>query len=478
MAIPHASRVQLAGGSMSRPIEPPEMHTPPDDSESRVRAVRDQIEQPAEARTGGWLGRLPRFHARPRGIWLVMASLGPGIITANAGNDAGGIATYAQVGSTYGYGMLWMFPIILLSLGVVQEMAARMGAATGKGLSDLIRENFSIHATAFVLLALFIANGGTVISEFLGISVAVHLLFPQDWVKYTAVPVIAFGMWLLVMRGSYRSVERVFLVMTLVFFAYPISAVLAHPDWGAAVKATVVPSFHFNAGYLNLFIATIGTSITPYMQVYVQSAVADRGITPRDYAPERAEVYLGSVFANLIAAFIVVATAATLFVHKIPADSAEAAAQALGPIAGPYAKLLFAVGLFGASILAGSVLPLATAYSITEALGVEKGVSLSFRDAPVFSGIFTALIVAGVLMALLAGSNAIQVLVQIQVVNCVLLPIILFAILRLINTHGLMGDMVNGRIYNVIAYATAIIVSILSIILLITIVLGWFGINL
>jgi len=387
--------------------------------------------------------------------------MGPGLITANAGNDAGGIATYSQAGAEYGYGLLWAFPLILLSLAVVQEMAARMGAATGKGLSDLIRENFSIRTTSIVLLALLVANGGTVVSEFIGIAASVKLL--HNGAQYVAVPLIAAAIWLMVVKGSYRSVEKVFLSMTLVFFAYPISAVLAHPNWGSALRHTVVPSATLSQGYLFTFVALVGTSITPYMQVYVQSAVADKGITARDYAPERIEVYLASVFANLIAVFIVIATAATLYPRHIVINDASQAAQALAPLAGKYAELLFATGLFGASMLAAAILPLATAYSISEALGVEKGVDAGFRDAPVFMGLFTGLMAVGVVVALLPGLPLIQILLVVQVIDCLLLPFILFSILRLVNSPRLMGDMVNGRVYNAVAGTAAVLVTGLAI---------------
>ncbi|MBV9282918.1 MAG: Nramp family divalent metal transporter, partial [Chloroflexi bacterium] len=393
---------------------------------------------------------------------MVLASLGPGLVAANAGNDAGGIATYASLGAQYGYSLLWMFPLILVSLAVVQEMAARMGAATGKGLSDLIRENFSIHLTALVLLALLAANGGTVVSEFIGIAAAVDIVRPGS--QYVLVPLIAFVIWFMVIQGSYRSVEKVFLAMTLVFFAYPVSAILAHPNWGDALQHVVTPTVHLNdPSYLVLFVATVGTSITPYMQVYIQSAVADRGITPRDYAAERIEVYLASVFANLVAVFIVIATAAAIVPHH-QIQSAEEAAKALQPLAGAAAKYLFAVGLFGASMLAAAVLPLATAYSIAEALGVEKGLDVSFREAPVFKGIFTGLIVLGVLIALvIPGSALVQALIIVQVIDCLLLPFILYSILKLINNRKLMGDMVNGRVYNAIAWATALVVTALAL---------------
>jgi NRAMP (natural resistance-associated macrophage protein)-like metal ion transporter len=421
------------------------------------------------------LRRLTRFR-RSRIIFVFLASMGPGLITANAGNDAGGIATYSQAGAAYGYKLLWVFPLILVSLAVVQEMAARMGAATGKGLSDLIRENFSIHTTSVVLLALLIANGGTVVSEFIGIAASLELLHPGG--RFFTIP-IAIAIWLMVVRGSYRSVEKAFLAMTLVFFAYPISAILAHPNWADATRHLVQPGFGGGNAYLFMLVALVGTSITPYMQVYVQSAVADKGITARDYGPERIEVYLGSTFAMLIAVFIVIATASTLFAHHITQiNTAKDAAQALGPLAGDKAELLFATGLFGASILAAAVLPLATAYSISEALGVEKGVDAGFREAPVFTGIFTGLMGVGVIVAtIISSSVAIQLLLVVQVIDCLLLPFILFSILRLVNNRRLMGDMVNGPIYNIVARATAVIVTALSLAYVGSTLLQGFGVS-
>jgi len=406
-----------------------------------------------------WQRFLPR--RRNLAIWVILASLGPGLVTANAGNDAGGIATYAQVGATYGYRMLWVFPLILVALAVVQEMAARMGAATGKGLTDLMRENFSIQMTALVMLALLAANGGTVVSEFIGIAASVKLV--HEGAQFIAVPLISLGLWLIVVRGSYRSVEKIFLLMTLVFFAYPISAIIARPDWGQALKHTVVPSIQTNTSFLFVLIATIGTSITPYMQVYIQSAVADRGITERDYTREKIEVYAGSIIANLVAMFIVIATAATLYAHHQTIRDAADAARALAPIAGPHAEILFATGLFGASMLAAAVLPLATAYAVTEAIGVEKGIGAGLREAPIFMGIFTGLIVIGTIIALIPGLPIIQSLLVVQVIDALLLPFILFSILRLVNNRRLMGNMVNGPIYNAIARLTAFVVTGLSL---------------
>lgn len=466
--------------------QPPAPAGPPEDP---IDALGDVLDTAAASAHTGYspgtttsrrtrfpLHDLIRFSSKRRGIWLILAALGPGLIAANAGNDAGGVATYSSVGAQYGYSLLWMMLLITVSLAVVQEMAVRMGVATGKGFSDLVRENSSIQTTAFVLFALLIANGGTVISEFVGIRASIELLFPPG-AQYVGVPLVGLLVWLVVVRGNYASVEKVFLLMTLVFFAYPISAFLARPNWAEAARQTVLPSFQLNQGYILLFVATVGTTITPYMQLYAQSAVVEKGVTPRDYGPQRVDAYVGSVFANVIAAFIIIATAATLFVHHKTVTTAADAAKALGPLAGKYAELIFSIGLFGASILAAAVLPLATAYSITEGLGLEKGLGRSFRQAPAFMGIFTGLIILGVLVTLIPGLPIIRALIIVQVVNGLLLPVVLFTIIRLVNNRDLMGDMVNGRVYNAIAWVTTVLITLLSLTLLVTTVLGWFGVN-
>lgn len=415
------------------------------------------------------------IRSRRSRIVAFLAVMGPGLVAANAGNDAGGIATYASVGAEQGYGLLWMLVIITVSLAVVQEMCARMGAATGKGLSDLVREHFGIRWVAFAMLALFVGNSATTVSEFAGVAASMELFGIS---KYLSVPIAAVGIWLLVLKGSYRQVEKVFLAMTLVFFAYPIAAVLAHPDWGEVTRGIVQPSFKFDTAYIYLFIATVGTTITPYMQVFVQSSTVEKGVTPDEYAYERLEVYLGSLFSNTITVFIIVATAATLYVQHIHVDTAADAARALAPLAGPYASALFGLGLLGASLLAAGVLPLATAYSITEAFGFEHGVSLGMGDAPVFMTIFTGLIVIGAAITLIPGIPLIQLLILVQVLNGLLLPILLIFIIRLANNRDLMGGLVNGPINRVIAIVTATGVIILSVMLVGTTVLGWFGVNL
>ena len=419
--------------------------------------------------------RVARLRVPRTGPLAYLAALGPGLIAANAGNDAGGIATYASVGASYGYSLLWMMVVITISLGVVQEMCVRMGVATGKGLSALIREEFSLRLTAFAMLTLLIANGGTAISEFVGIGAALGLVGIPP---LAGVPVVAVLVWRLVARGSYRRVEIVFLLMTLAFLAYPISAVLAHPNWGQVARQTVVPSFQLNAAYIFTFVATVGTTITPYMQVYVQSSVAEKNLTMATYKYQRVDVYSGSIFSNLVAGFIIVCTGATLFVHHISVTLADDAARALVPFVGPYAKPVFAVGLFGASTLAAAVLPLATSYSITEAFGLERGVSRSFREAPMFWVLFTGLIVLGALVGMFIPRGAVvQLLLVVQVVNGVLLPVLLIFIIRLVNKRAVMGRYTNGRVYNAVAWTTVVAVAGLSVLMVLTTILPSLGIH-
>ena len=408
---------------------------------------------------------------RPR-VFLYLAILGPGVITANAGNDAGGIATFASVGADHGYRLLWLLIPLTISLGIVQEMCARMGAITGKGLADLIRERFGVRWTALVMLALLIANGGVTVSEFVGIAAAMELF---GVARYVSVPIASLAIWWLVVKGSYQRVERVFLVMSLVFLGYVISAFLAHPAWGTIARDMVRPTFELTPLFLFTFIAVIGTTISPYMQVFIQSSVVEKGVKPENYSLTRIDVWGGTVFAILIVFFIVISTAATLNVRGEHVDSAAQAARALRPLAGAYAETLFAIGLFGASMLAAGVVPLATAYSITEALGFEKGVSSSFREAPIFVGIFTFLVALGALFGMMPGLPLIRVLLVTQVINGILLPVILIAVLRLVNNRELMGRHVNGPFYNIAAWITALLVSASSILLLlVTIFPGFF----
>jgi Mn2+/Fe2+ NRAMP family transporter len=387
----------------------------------------------------------------------MLAILGPGLIAANAGNDAGGIATYSSVGAKYGYDLLWMMVVITVSLIVVQEMAARMGAVTGKGLAELIREEYGVRWSFFATGSVLVANLGICISEFVGIGAALGLAGIPFQVS---VPIAAVAVWALVVRGTYKIAERVFVLMTIPFFAY-------HPHWGAVGKAVVEPRLQLNSGYIFLFIATAGTTITPFMQLYVQSAVVERGLGPDDLHAEQVEVASGSIFANLVASFIIIATGATLFVHgHHTVNSAADAARALKPFAGRFAEALFGVGLLGASLLAAAILPVTAAYVIAETFGFEKGLSRRPREAPVFVAVITVLIAIGTLVAIIPGIPVIKLLVAVQVVNGVLLPITLYFVWRLSSNRELMGDYANGPVFNVLAGLTVIATSSLSLLLL------------
>jgi NRAMP (natural resistance-associated macrophage protein)-like metal ion transporter len=407
--------------------------------------------------------RLRRSLAEYRFV-AYLAILGPGIIAANAGNDASGIATYSTAGAGFGYTLLWAFIPMVISLIIVQEMCVRMGVVTGQGLADLIREQFGVRWTALIMLALLVANTGVIISEFVGIAQASEMLSIP---RFVAVPLTAGLIWWLVVKGSQKRVERVFLLMSLVFFSYVISAFLAEPDWPVVAESFVRPTFSMDTVYLFTIMALIGTTITPFMQVYVQSSVVEKQMDKDDLSVARADVIVGTVFACLIAAFIVISTAATLHANGVTTiDSAATAAEALVPIAGQYAKYMFAVGLFGAAMLAMGVLPLATAYSISEALGFEKGLSRTFREAPIFLGIFTVLILIGAIVALIPGIPQIRLLLFTQTVNGVLLPVILVAILKLANNREIMGEYKNTVWMNLAAGLTTAIVSALSLLLI------------
>ena len=411
--------------------------------------------------------------ARRKRLLAYIAILGPGMITAYAGNDAGGIATFASVGADFGYSLLWILIPITISLGIVQEMCARMGAVTGKGLADLIRERFGVRWTALIMLALLVANAGVTVSEFVGIAAASELFGVSH---YVSVPLAAILVWFLIVKGSYKRVERAFLLMSLVFLGYIVSAFLSRPDWSAVAVGLVRPEFKLEHAFLFTFVAVIGTTISPYMQVYVQSSVVEKGVTPDDYSKTKLDVWVGTIFAILIVFFIVVSTAATLHKAGIQVTSAADAAHALRPLAGRYAQTLFGIGLLGASMLAAGVLPLATAYSISEALGFEKGVSRSFREAPIFLGTFTFLVAVGAAIASVPNLPLIRVLLVTQVINGLLLPIVLFAVLRLVNNREVMGRYVNGPLYNIAAWLTAILVTILSLLfILISLFPSMFG---
>jgi NRAMP (natural resistance-associated macrophage protein)-like metal ion transporter len=399
-------------------------------------------------------------------FYAYLAVLGPGIIAANAGNDAGGIATYSTVGAKYGYTLLWVFIPMILSLIVVQEMCVRMGVVTGQGLADLIRERFGVRLTALVMLALLIANSGVIVSQFVGVAQASELFGIP---RFLTVPIASALIWWIVVKGTQERVEQIFLVISLVFISYIVSALMVNPDWGEIGSEFINPSFQLDTGYIFTVMALIGTTITPFMQFFVQSSAVEKGMDDEDLPIARADVIVGTTFALLIAAFIVISTAATLNKQGITdIDSAATAAEALAPVAGNYAKYLFAFGLFGASMLAMGVLPLATAYSISEALGFEKGLSRSFREAPIFIGIFTGLIFFGAIVALIPNIPQIQLLLMTQAINGLLLPFILVSIVTLSSSEEIMGDYKNSFLFNCFAWFITIIVSILSILLLVT----------
>lgn len=411
-----------------------------------------------------------RFRPRRSRIVVFLGLLGPGLIAANAGNDAGGIATYSEVGAKYGYTLLWAMLLITVSLALVQRSAARMGTVTGKGLAELIRERYGIRWSAFATLCLLVANFGICISDFVGVGAALGLAgIPVQ----VSVPIAGLAIWLVIVRGSYRSAERVFIWLTIPFFAYPIAAILAHPDWGQVGHSLVVPQVHTSPAFLLLFVAMAGTTITPYMQLYLQSAVVERGTTVADLKSESAEAVGGSIFADLVAGFIIVATGATLYVGGIHSiGSAADAAKALAPFAGQYAELLFGIGLLGASLLAAAILPIATSYAVAESLGFEKGIGRRRDEAPVFIGLITAMIVISTLVAMIPGIPVISLLVGVQVVNGLLLPINLFFVWRLARNEELMGEHRNKGAVDWVTAATVGITSTLSLILVAVTVLG------
>ena len=400
-------------------------------------------------------------------VLLFLAVLGPGFITANVDNDAGGILTYSQAGAQYGYMLLWTIIPITLALIVVQEMCARMGAVTGKGLSDLIREEFGLRVTFITMILLVIVNFGNVMTEFSGIAGSMQLFHIS---KYISVPVCALLVWLLVVKGDYKGVEKIFLVASLFYIAYIIAGVLSGPSWHTALLATVqlpARTVWRSSTYIYMTVAVIGTTIAPWMQFYLQSSIVEKGITARQYGASRLDVIVGSFFTDIVAWFIIVACAATLFVHglgsiQVPADAAEA----MKPLAGQYAFILFAAGLFNASLFAASILPLSTAYTVCEGLGFESGLDKSFSEAPFFYWFYTLLIVAGAGIVLWPHFPLIKFIILSQVLNGVLLPVILIFMLRLINKKELMGKHTNGHWLNGLAWATAVIVIGLTVVML------------
>jgi NRAMP (natural resistance-associated macrophage protein)-like metal ion transporter len=400
-------------------------------------------------------------------LLMILAVVGPGFITANVDNDAGGIWTYSAAGAQFGYRMLWTMIPMTLALIVIQEMTARMGAVTGKGLSDLIREEFGFRITFLMMVGLVICNFGNVVTEFAGIAGSMELFGIS---RFISVPVCAAVVWLLAVKGSYKMVEKVFLVASLFYFAYIFAGFMAKPAWEDALLATITPPrIHElkDHAYVYMVVGLIGTTIAPWMQFYLQSSIVEKGIEEKHYGASRLDVIIGCVFTDVVAWFILVSCAATLFVagHHDIRDAADAA-QALKPLAGNYAYILFAAGLFNASLFAASILPISTAYTVCEGLGFESGIDHKFSEAPVFYWLYTVLIIAGAGVILLPNVPLVKISILSQVVNGVVLPFVLIAMLVLINKHELMGRHTNTRFYNIIAWGTTIVVIALSVILL------------
>ena len=396
-------------------------------------------------------------------LFIFLAVVGPGIITANVDNDAGGILTYSQAGATYGFSLLWTLLPITVALIVVQEMVARMGVVTGKGLADLIREEYGFRTTFILMIMLLVADLGNTISEFAGLASGMEVL---GVTRYVAVPLGALVVWGLVVKGTYRLVENVFLVACAFYIAYPLSCWLAHPNWSEALLSTVKPTFHLQPTYLYMLIGVVGTTIAPWMQFYLQSAVVEKGVRLKDYKYSRWDVIVGCIITDVVAFFIIVACAATIYVsgHREIHDAGEAAV-ALRPLAGRAASALFAFGLCNASLFSASILPLATAYYVCEGLGVESGVNKRLREAPAFYTLYTSLIVVGALaVILLSESKQVPIILLSQVVNGILLPFVLIFMLRLINRKDLMGEYRNNRTFNIIAWVTCVVMIALTFI--------------
>jgi Mn2+/Fe2+ NRAMP family transporter len=405
------------------------------------------------------LARVMRYR-----LLAFIAVLGPGFITANVDNDPGGILTYSQAGAKYGYSLLWTLIPTTIALIVVQEMAARMGAVTGKGLSDLIREEFGLRMTFFTMFVLSVADFGNIASEFAGLASGLGIFGIS---KYISVPLGAALVWGVVVRGSYKPVERLMIVLSLVYFTYPVSAILAHPDWKQALHETLAPRLSSDPGYLAMIIGLIGTTITPWMQFYLQASIVEKGITKRNYHLSRIDVIFGCVITDVIAFFIVVACGATIFHsnHQDIGDVSEAA-KALAPFAGQFAALLFAAGLVNASLLSAAILPLATAYNICEGLGFESGIDRRFDEAPIFYGLYTALIVCAAGFVLAPQLPLLKVILFSQVANGILLPFVLIFMLLLVNKTHLMGEYRNSALWNVIAGGTSVVMIVLTIALI------------
>ena len=410
---------------------------------------------------GGVLRRAARrMRQRRAALAAFLAVMGPGIITGFAGNDAGGVTTYTAVGARYGFALLWLLFLSTIGLIVIQEMCARMGAVTGKGLSDLIRERFGVRWTIVAMLALLVANGSNVAAEYAGIAASLELLGVQ---RIVSVPLAGVVIWTLVVFFSYRVVERALFVLVLAFVAYPISAFIVRPDWDAVARGLVLPTLSGEQSALIAALALVGTTITPYMQFYMQASIVDKGIDADLYRFARVDVLLGAILTGVNGFFMVVVAGAVLFPAGVTVASAADAARSLGPLAGGSAELLFGIGLFGASLLAATVMPLSTSYAVCEAFGWESGISKNFREAPAFMGLFTLLLVVGALVVLIPGLPLVPLILISQNVNGLLLPIVLVFVLRLASDRTIMRDQANGPIANALGTGTAVLASALSL---------------
>lgn len=400
-------------------------------------------------------------------LLLLLSVVGPGIITGTVDNDATGVTGYALAGSQFGYDLLWLLIVTAICLVAIQEMVARMGTVTGKGLSDLIRERFGVAPTLWIMTLLFIANAATTVAEFAGIAGASQLLF-GDFARYIAIPLAAVGVWFLVLRGTFKLVERLLLLLSLLFVSYIVSAFLAHPNWGDVIHHTVVPTFHPTTAYLLIFITIVGTTITPWMAFFQQSNVADKGLSPNQLPLERVDTYTGILALNVVAFFIIVATGATVYVHHVHVDPADPSAfakiaLALKPLAGQYAEQLFAIGLLNASLMAASVLPLSTTYAITEAFGWERGIDKSFSEAPAFITIYTTMIVIGAAIALVPGAPLALITNLPNVINGMMLPLLLPILMLLANDKRVMGRYANTPIFNVFAGVVLVFLALVTL---------------
>ncbi len=404
-----------------------------------------------------------------RNLIIFLSVLGPGVITAMVDNDAGGIATYSIAGARYGYRTLWILVFTAIALAIIQEMNVRMGMVTGKGLAALIRERFSLRLTALVMLALLIANFANTMSEFAGIAASLQLF---GITKYISVPLIGAGIWWLVVKGTYKRVEKIFLIASLVYISYFLAAILAHPDWGEVGKGIVIPSMSFNASFIVIMVTLVGTTIAPWMQFYQQAAIVDKGLDLSAYKYERLDTFVGAGLMTLVAMFIIIACGAAFFnnpnVGATTINTADQAARALAPIAGKNASYLFAIGLFVASAFAGSILPLSTAYTVCEAFGWESGVDHSFREAPRFYMLYTGFIVGGGLLMLIPRIPLISVMFISQTMNGVLLPVVLVCMLLICNDREIMGDYVNKETFNTISWVIVLAVTALTLALVFT----------